>query len=496
MTVQSAAQTDRAGPQYRARAHPGAAVMRWAGATHVDEHRRLERLSQLDLSNLRIEDHGLPMHVAALMFLGPAGPSGELDLDTFRVAVERRLPRVPRLRQILHRPRVGLGPPLWIDDPGFDIREHVRLCVVPAPGDEPTVLTVSTELNAAPLDRTRPLWEMWLLTGLAGGGSGLLIRLHHAVADGLAAVAMMEALFAPDPAGPTPDVSTWRRQPRPSTRELVADSLHSRISATAGVLVQMRHPSAIIARLRLLAWSARTLAHARQAPRVSINVPVSGHHRLMLVRADLDRVRKVAHAHGGTVNDVVLTAVAGGAQSLLDARGELTPGLVLQVSVPASLRRPSDNVTAGNRVGIMIVPIRLGDTDPASRLSLIAAATATRKRQPLYQPNTRFLQRWMVRMMKRQHLVNLIVSNVPGPRVPLYVAGARITEIFQIGAVQGNVTISVGAFSYAGRLNLDVVGDPDALPDLAIFAGGVAGTLSQLGALADSASCRATSAGA
>lgn len=259
----------------------------------MDEPRRLERLSQLDLSNLHIEDHGLPMHVAALMFLDQAGPSAELDLDILRVAVERRLHRVPRLRQILYRPRDGLGRPLWIDDPGFDIREHVRLHVVPAPGDEPAVLRVCTELNAAPLDRARPLWEIWLLTGLAGGSSGLLIRLHHAVADGLAAVAMMEGLFAPDPADPSPDVSTWRRQPRPNTRELAADSLHRRISATAGALVQMRHPSPIIARLRLMAWSARTLAQAGQAPRVSINVPVSGHHRLMLVRADLGRVRKV-----------------------------------------------------------------------------------------------------------------------------------------------------------------------------------------------------------
>jgi WS/DGAT/MGAT family acyltransferase len=452
----------------------------------MDEPSRIERLSQLDLSNLRIEDHGLPMHVAALMLVDQAGPCGTLDLDTLRVAVDRRLHRVPRLRQILHRPPPGLGPPIWIDDPGFDVRDHVRHCAVPAPGDERTLLTVCSKLNASRLDRSRPLWEIWLLTGLAGGGSGLLIRLHHAVADGLAAVAMMEALFASDAGGPVPDVSTWRPRTKPSARELWADSLRRKIFATKNASVQMRHPSAIVARLRPLAWSARALARARRAPRVSINVPVSGHHRLMLVRADLDRVRKVAHAHGGTVNDVLLTAAAGGARRLLDARGELTPGLVLQVSVPASLRSPSDNVAAGNRVGVMIVPLRLGDTDPASRLSLIAATTATRKRQPLHQPNARLLQRWMVRMMKRQHLVNLIVSNVPGPRVPLYVAGVRITEIFQIGAVQGNVTISVGAFSYAGQLNLGVVGDPDALPDLTTFTYGIADTLSRLGALSGS----------
>ena len=452
----------------------------------MDEPSRIDRLSQLDLSNLRIEDHGLPMHVAALMFVDQAGPPGRLGLETLRAAVQRRLHQVPRLRQILHRPPPGLGPPIWIDDPGFDVREHVRHYTVPAPGDEHTLLTVCSKLNASRLDRSRPLWEIWLMTGLAGGGSGLLIRLHHAVADGLAAVAMMEALFAADAGGPVPDFSTWRPRPKPSTRELLADSLRRKIFTTSSAWAQIRHPAAIVAGLRPLARSARTLARARRAPRVSINVPVSGHHRLMLVRADLDRVRKVAHAHGGTVNDVVLTAVAGGARSLLDARGELTQGLVLQVSVPASLRSPSDNMAAGNRVGVMIVPLWLGDADPADRLSLIAATTATRKRQPLHQPNTRLLQRWMVRVMKRQHLVNLIVSNVPGPRVPLYVAGVRITDIFQIGTVQGNVTISVGAFSYAGQLNLDVVGDPDALPDLTTFTDGVADTLSRLDALSGS----------
>ena len=455
--------------------------MRRAGATRMDDPSRVERLSQLDLSNLRIEDHGLPMHVAALLLVDQAGPSARLDLDTVRVAVARRLHRVPRLRQILYRPPPGLGPPLWTDDPGFDIREHVRHGAVPVPGDEHTLLEVCSKLNASRLDRSRPLWEIWLLTGLAGGGSGLLIRLHHAVADGLAAVAMMEALFAAEDAGGLiADVCTWRPRPKPGTRELLADSLRKKISATRSASVQMRHPQAIVAGLRPVARSARALTRARRAPRVSINVPVSGHHRLMLVRADLGRIRNVAHAHGGTVNDVVLTAVAGGARSLLDARGELAPGLILQASVPASLRGPTDDRAAGNQVGVIIVPLPLGEADPARRLVSIAAATATRKRQPLHQPNARVLQSWMIRAMKRQHLINLLVSNVPGPRDPLYVAGARITEVFQLGTVQGNVTINVGAFSYAGQLNLGVAGDSEAVRDLAIFAGGISDTLSQL----------------
>ena len=201
----------------------------------------------------------------------------------------------------------------------------------------------------------------------------------------------------------------------------------------------------------------------------------------------------MAHAHGATVNDMVLTAVAGGARSLLDARGELTPGLVLQASVPASLRGPSDDRAAGNQIGVMIVPLPLWEADPARRLVSIAAATATRKRQPLHQPNARILQSWMIRVMKRQHLVNLLVSNVPGPRDQLYVAGAKIREVFQLGTVQGNVTVNVGAFSYAGHLNLDVVGDSEAIRDLAIFTGGISDTLGQLEVLVRAESGRTTS---
>jgi hypothetical protein len=190
-----------------------------------------------------------------------------------------------------------------------------------------------------------------------------------------------------------------------------------------------------------------------------------------------------AHAHGGTVNDLVLAAVAGGAQRLLASRGELSPRLVLRASVAASVRAASDQPVVGNRVGVMIVPLPVGEADPGRRLSLIARATTQRKRQPPYQPSARLLQRWMVGMMSRQRLVNLLVSNLPGPTAPLFFAGTPVLEIFQFGVVQGNVTVSVGALSYAGQLNLDLVGDPDAVPDLTAFANGISDTLQQLGAL-------------
>jgi WS/DGAT/MGAT family acyltransferase len=443
----------------------------------------VERLSTLDLSNLRVEDRGLPMHVAALVILDRAGPGAGLDLDTVRAVVGQRLHLAPRLRQVLYWPRRGLGPPVWVDAAGFDIRDHVRARPVPAPGDEAVLLQLCAELNSGRLDRSRPLWQLWLLTGLPGGRAGLLIRLHHVVADGIAALAMFGAWFDPGPAPPTAEAPGWAPQPVPAARELAADKVRRFARAPARVTSRVRHPAAAAARLGGLARQAGQLARAGPAPRVSLNVPVSGHHRLCLVRADLERARTAAHAHGGTVNDLVLAAVAGGARRLLASRGELSPGLVLRASVAASVRAAPDQPVAGNQVGVMLVPLPVCEADPGRRLALIAGATAQRKRQPPYQPSARLLQRWMVGMMSRQRLVNLLVSNLPGPTAPLVFANTPVLEIFQFGVVQGNVTVSVGALSYAGQLNLDLVGDPGAVPDLTAFADGISGTLQQLGAL-------------
>ena len=312
------------------------------------------------------------------------------------------------------------------------------------------LLQVCAELNTGRMDRSRPLWQVWLLTGLAEGRTGLFIRLHHVVADGIAALAMLGALFDPDPAAHRAAVPAWAPEPVPAARELAADELRRAARALAGAASRVRHPLAVAARLGGLARQAGQLARDGPAPRVSLNVPVSGHHRLLLVRADLERSRAVAHARGGTINDLVLAAVAGGAQRLLASRGELSPGLVLRASVAASVRAAADQPATGNQVGVMIVPLPVGEADPGHRLALIARATAQRKRQPAYQPSARLLQRWMVGMMSRQRLVNLLVSNLPGPAAPLFLASRPVLEISQFGVVQGRPS---GAPAHArGRL--------------------------------------------
>jgi hypothetical protein len=200
------------------------------------------------------------------------------------------------------------------------------------------------------------------------------------------------------------------------------------------------------------------------------------------VRADLERAKQVAHAHHATVNDVVLCAIAGGARALLAGRGELQRPLVLKVSVAASVRAPTSASQAGNLVGILLVPLPVGEENPIRRLDQIAHATAERKRLPPYQPAARVLQRWMIRTMNRQRRINLLMSNLPGPPQPMYFAGAKILEMFQLGVVQGNVAMQVGALSYAGQLNVDIVADTDLVPDLTVFANGMTEDLERLGA--------------
>jgi diacylglycerol O-acyltransferase / wax synthase len=449
----------------------------------------LDRLTPLDVSNLRIERHGLPMNVAALAILEGRvllDASGELALEAIRVRVEQRLHLAPRLRQRLYRPGFGFGAPVWVDDASFDISRHVRTRPVPAGGEE-ALLATCVELNDRPFDQAHPLWEMWLLTGAPGGHVPMLIRFHHVLADGIAALLLLGTLFdsapvdsapeAPEPAGPP-----WTARPIPTRSELLGDALRKSITGIRRGVHEIEHPRRTLAPAGTLVRQALQLAREGRAPRTSFNRPVGGQHRVLLVRAGLEHARQVAHAHHATVNDVVLCAIAGGARALLAGRGELHRPLVLKVSVAASVRAPASASQAGNLVGILIVPVPVGEEDPIRRLEQIARATAERKRLPPYQPAARFLQRWMIRTMNRQRRINLLMSNLPGPPQPLYFAGAKILEVFQIGIVQGNVAVQVGALSYAGQLNFDIVADANLVPDLTVFANGMIEDLERLGA--------------
>jgi WS/DGAT/MGAT family acyltransferase len=455
----------------------------------TDNRLVLERLTPLDVSNLRIERHGLPMNVAALAILeGGAlldGP-GELALEAIRARIGHRLHLAPRLRQRLYQPGFGFGAPVWVDDASFDISRHVSTRPVPAGGEE-ALLATCVELNDRPFDQAHPLWEIWLLTGALDGHVPMLIRFHHVLADGIAALLLLGTLFdaAPfdaAPGAPEPEGPPWTARPIPARSELLGDALRRSITGIRRGVHKIEHPRRTLAPARTLFRQALQLAREGRAPRTSFNRPVGRQHRVLLVRADLEQAKQVAHAHHATVNDVVLCTIAGGARALLAGRRELQRPLVLKVSVAASVRAPTSASQAGNLVGILLVPVPVGEEDPIRRLEQIARATAERKRLPPYQPAARFLQRWMIHTMNRQRRINLLMSNLPGPPQPMYFAGAKILELFQIGVVQGNVAVQVGALSYAGQLNFDIVADANLVPDSTVFANGIVEDLERLGA--------------
>jgi diacylglycerol O-acyltransferase / wax synthase len=451
---------------------------------------RYQRLSVQDAGFLDLEHVGLPQHVAILAVAegGPLhDPDGCLRLDAVRGEIAGRLQLVPRLRQRVLFPRLGQGLPLWVDDPAFDPANHVRAVQVPAPGGQRELLGLCDQLCLRLLDRARPLWELWLVTGLAEGRVGLVLKLHHTLADGLAAVQIAGVLLDGTPDVHRP-VAPWQPRPTPSGWALVADNLAGCSAGLAATLARLRHPRKLAAQARVLAGATQMAAGGRRhQPRSLLRRPVGGRRRLAVVRAQLAVVKAVAHAHGATVNDLLLAAVTGGLRALLVARGLPTDGLILYASVPVALRARADTAALGNQVGLMIVPLPVGEPDPVQRLVQVARATTERKRRPerlasLRPVGSLTILRALNRYSRHQRIVDVFVTNVPGPQRPLYLLGARLLEAFPVVQVAGNVPLSVAVLSYAGQLNIGIQSDPDGCPDLDVFADGLRKSLEELGA--------------
>jgi diacylglycerol O-acyltransferase len=448
----------------------------------------MERLSAQDLSMVWPEDFGWPQDIGALAIVDSSRlplADGRFPIEAVRKQIGGRVYLLPRFRQRLYMPRRGLGWPLWVDDPSFDIAEHVHLFPHDIAG-EAQLLAACEQLRRRRLDRSRPLWQMWFLPGLAQERVGLFMKLHHAIADGVAGVAAFGAFLDLSPAAAAPPPPPlWTPAPLPSARELFYDNLQRKRQGGQGTVVALAHPRTTAGQVRR-AWPAvrETFAEGR-APRTSLNRPIGPGRTLALVRGSLDQVKGIAHAHHATVNDVLSAAVAGGLRTLLGSRGEHLDGLVLRAFVPVSLHREQPGQVRGNLDGAMIVPLPLGEPDPVERLRLIAAETAQRKKKSRPQGGTLFrnavIQRAFLRYYAaRQRLMNVYIANVPGPPVPLYLAGAPLAEVFPVVPILGNVPLGIGALSYAGQFNITVVADPNACPDAEIFTAGLRASLDGL----------------
>jgi diacylglycerol O-acyltransferase len=449
--------------------------------------RVLERLTASDLFLLLWEDCGWSTDIGGLAILDGSSllDEGRVRVDVIRRHLEPRLHLVPRFRQLLHRPRLGLGWPLWVDAPSFDLADHIRVHPLTAPGDQDRLLQACEQLARRPFDPGRPLWELWLLPGLPDRRVGAFLKLHHVLADGPAAMAAFGALLDHSPEAPDGDAPPWTPAPFPSGGELLRDNLRRRRLEVGRGWSGLVHPrrTLLLAGRVLPAW--REVLTDRPAPRTSLNHPVGVERRLAIIRGRLEPTKRIAHVHRAKVNDVVLAAVAGGLRELLASRGEDVRGLVQRAMVTISHHEQRPGEAHGNKPGWMMVPLPVGEPDPVRRLTLIAAETGARKDKARPEAGSgifRFVaaQRIWYRLFPRQRSVNLVVSNVPGPPMRLYLAGAPLLEVFPLLPPMGNLTLVVAALSYAGQLNLTAAADRDSCPDVEVFARGVRSALDDL----------------
>lgn len=450
--------------------------------------RILDRVTASDMFLLLWDDYGWSSDIGGLAILDGTSlydPEGRVRIDAVRQQLEPRLHLIPRFRQLLYRPPFGLGWPLWVDAPSFDIADHIRVREVAPPGDEAQLLQACQDLAHQRLDATRPLWELWLLPGLSDGRVGAYLRLHHVLADGSAALAAFAALLDPTPYPPAQVASPWRPTAIPTARELLRDNLRRRRQELARGCSALAHPRRTLdsARRALPAW--REVLTEQPAPQTGLNRPVGTDRLLALVRSRLDLTKRIAEAHQAKVNDVVLAAVAGGLRGLLASRGEDLRGMVQRAMVTISEHQGESGQAQGNRPGWMMVPLSLGEPDPVRRLRLIVDETSARKRRARPEAGTgifRFVacQRLWYRRFPRQRSINLVVTNVAGPPLPLHLAGARVLETFPMMPTMGNLTLVVAALSYAGQLNLTAAADRDGCPDVAVFAQGTRDSLDAL----------------
>ena len=445
----------------------------------------IDRLTPLDRLMLGASRRW-PQDIGALAILDGAtlfDAAGRLSMGAIRHAIEARLHFVPRFRQLIYTPRRGLGGPFWVDAPDFDLTEHVQEYQIPPPGNEAGLLKVVEQLRRRPLDPTRPLWEMWLLTGLPDQRVGLYVRMHHSIADGMAAMATVASFLDADADAAVPAPTTWTPTPPPSTRDLLTDNVaHYLNSVTRAVAVIIR-PGAAFRRLRE-AWPAmRELITERPANKTSLNRMVGPARQVRLIRTSLEAVKRAGRAHGATVNDVLLAVTGGGVRALLASRGEQVGDTTIRAYSPVSLRRQLNGPQQGNLISQMAVPLRLGDADSARRLRQVTAETTRRKaltRTSLgVLVRNRVLRRLTLMAAMRQR-VNVATASIPGPPIPLYLAGARMLEVFPLIPLIADEPLGIGALSYAGDLFIGIVADPDVCPDIDVLAAGIRNELEEL----------------
>jgi diacylglycerol O-acyltransferase len=457
-----------------------------------------DRLTALDTSFLHLEDGEAHMHVASVMLFEGPPPA----YDELLEGIEGRLHLVPRYRQRLAFVPLAQGRPRWVDDPHLNLRYHLRSTALPSPGDERQLKDLAGRVFSQQLDRDKPLWEIWMVEGLEGDRFAMLSKTHHALVDGVSGVDIMSVLFdtTAEPAAPTAPGDRWLPRPLPSGAQLLAEALIERgtlpAEITRSVRAVFRGPRRIAAGARDAAVGVGAMAWAglNPAPQSPYNRSIGPHRRFTWVRADLGELKAIKNELGGTVNDVVLATVAGALGKHLRRRGQNTDGLELKAMIPVSVRADVERGALGNKVAAMMAPLPVWCQDPVARLDILreelrglkssGQAVGAQVLTDLtgFAPPTVMDQ--ASRLVARQRMFNLVVTNVPGPQFPLYLAGRRMIDPFPMVPLAKNQGLGIALLSYAGKINFGLVGDYDVLWDLDDFAEDVREALDELAAAA------------
>ena len=444
----------------------------------------VERLTALDASFLYLDAPDAPMHVGGVLVLeAPAG-----GLEALARLVSARLALVPRYRQRVVEVPGNLANPVWADDPEFDVDYHVRRSGLPRPGTEEQLCALVSRVTAQPLDRDRPLWELYLVDGLVGDRVAVITKTHPALVDGLSAIDIGQVLLDPEPDPPEPAAADWHPRPLPGAPELVWQALEqyarrpsSLVDTAREALSDVRTTTArVSAASRGLLRTARSAVLA--APRSSLNVPAGRQRRVAIARLDLDALKRLRAGYGGTVNDVLLTVVTGALREFLLSRGQaVVSSTSVRALVPVSVRGDED-LEPGPTVSSFLVDLPVGEPNPRMRLTRISfamrgvaahgqavGAESLIALTGFAPPTLHALGARAARGLSRR-LFNLVVTNVPGPQVPLYAAGARMLEVFPVVPLARGQGLSIGMTSYAGRVFVGLNADQDSMGDVDVLA--------------------------
>ena len=453
----------------------------------------MDRMSPLDASFLHIENDVNHMHIGSVgIFEGPAPNYGD-----FADLVAGKLPVVPRYRQKVRFVPFDLGRPVWVDDSHFNLRYHLRHTALPPPGGDQELRNLVGRLMAQQLDRTKPLWEMWMVEGLQDGHWALVSKVHHCMVDGVSGSDLLAVMLDPAREPPSPSLDTWRPQPEPSDVRLVTEALGDLIANPYEQFRAMRAAARGWRQLgELFAEAGRGVASlaglVRPTAESSLNGPIGPHRRWDWARTTLADVKRVRTALGGTVNDVVLTVLTRGFRDLIMARDESPDGRVVRTLVPVSVRLADERGVYNNRVSAMFAELPVGIADPAERLAAIrrqmdglkeskqAVAGEVLTSLSGFAPALLLAVGTRVAFRIPQRNVNTVTTNVPGPQQPLYACGRQMLEVFPFVPIAGHLRVGVAIFSYNGMLNFGVTGDYDTAPDIGVLARGVEDGMSEL----------------